>query len=125
MVVRRLRGASDERLELVIAADDLHRATAEDIRGANDHRIADLRRDRARLLDRSRLAVRGRRDVELREELRELPAILREIDRLGTGPEHRVALLLQRVGQLEGRLPSELHDDADGALHLTDGQAVL
>ena len=71
------------RLELVGVVDDLHRATPEHVRGPDDHRVPDLLGDPARLADRARLAVRRSRDLELVQELRELPPVLREVDRVG------------------------------------------
>ena len=118
------RGA-DERLQVVGVVDDLHRAAAQHVRRADDHREPDLRRDRPRLRQRPRLTVRRRRDVELGEDLRELPAVLGQIDRLGRGAQHREALLLERAREPQRRLAAELDDHAHRPFRVTDGQDVL
>ena len=54
---------------------------------------------------------RGRREAELGRELVEALAILGAIDGVGAGAEQLHARLLERNGELQRRLPTELHDD--------------
>ncbi len=63
------------------------------------------------------------------EQLLEAVAVFGEIDHVGRGAEDRHFRLLQRLGELERRLPAELHDDAVqravAALGVDDLQHVL
>jgi hypothetical protein len=125
MVRRCFRCRAHEALELVRVVHDLHGPTPEDVGGAHHHRIPDPLGDPAGLGERPRLAVRRRWDVEFAEQLGELPAVLREVDRLGPRAEHPEPLLLERARQREGALPSELHDDTLRLLRVTHGEHVF
>ncbi len=72
-------------------------------------------RDHPRLVQRSCFAVRRGRDLELGQDLGELPAVLGEIDRLRRRPEHGEALFLQGSCQSQRGLAAELGDHADGS----------
>ena len=115
----------DEALELLVVVDDLHRAAAEHVGGPHDDRVPDLRRDRAGLLHRARLAVRRRGDLELVQDLGELPAVLGQVDRVRRGAEDREALVLEDPCELQRRLSAELGDHADRPLGVADRQHVL
>ena len=64
-------------------------------------------------------------DLELVENLGEAPAVLGKIDRLRLGAHDRHAGVLERVRELERRLPAEGHDDTLGLLGLDDVHDVL
>ena len=49
---------------------------------------------------------------ELADQLLEAVAVLGEVDHVRRGAEDRHLGLLERVGELQRRLPAELHDDA-------------
>ena len=55
----------------------------------------------------------GWRKPELLDELLEALAVLGEIDHVGRGAEDRHVRRLQGGGELQRRLPAELHDDAE------------
>ena len=99
-----------------VVVDDLHRAAAEHVGRAHQHRIAHARGHGDRLLDRERHAVRRLGDAQLAGDRLEAPAVLREVDRLGRGAEDPDALALEPPRQPERRLPAELHDHADRLL---------
>ena len=67
----------------------------------------------------------GLRDPELCHHLAEPVAVLGQIDRLGRGPQDLDPGLLQLPGNVERRLPPELHDDPHGLLFLVDAQDIL
>ena len=51
--------------------------------------------------------------MQLIEETFELVSILGKIDRFNRGAEDRNVGILQRLGELQRRLPAKLHDHAD------------
>ena len=116
-------------VELRAVAHDLHGAAAEHVGRADHHRIADLVGDGARGARRGGDAVLRLAQLERVEQLLEALAVLGEIDHVGRGAEDRHLGLLQRLGELERRLPAELHDDAVqravGALGVDDLQHVF
>ena len=98
--------------------------------GRPDHdRIADLVGDRARRLRTFRDAALRLPQPEPVEQLLEAVAVLGEVDGVGRGAEDRHVRLFERFGELERRLPAELHDDAVqravAALGIDDLEHVL
>jgi hypothetical protein len=108
-----------------IVVDDLHRAPTEHVRRPHDDRVADLVRDREGLVDVVRNAVRRLPDVQPLEQRLEQLSILADRRCLDGVPRMRHAGRLQPFGEVERRLPAELHDHADRARALADVQHVL
>ena len=115
--------------ELVVLADDLHRAAAEHIGRAHHQRQAEIGRDQAGLLDRIGDAVLRLLQAELVEHALEAVAVFGEVDGVGRGAEDRYFGGFQRPRQLQRGLAAELHDDAVqlavGALLRKDLEHVL
>ncbi len=105
--------------------DHLHRATAEDVRRADDQRIAHALGHRDRARDRARARLLRMPDVESIEQRGEALAILRQIDRVDRGAEDAHAGGLERAREVERRLPAELHDHPLGLLALDHVKHVL
>ncbi len=121
-------GAGDARhrrahLPLVVA--DPHRAAAEDVRGPDEHRVADPLRDLDRGVRRVGDPPLRAPDPELREQLPEPFAVLGEVDRLVGRPEHLEPGRLDRPRQLQRRLAAELDHDTFRPLPLADREHVL
>ncbi len=75
-------------LHLALVVCDAGAATAEDERGAHDHRVADLGRDRERLVDRIRDTRRRHAQADLGHRVLEALTILGGADRLGLRTDH-------------------------------------
>jgi len=88
-------------------------------------RIADALRHRTGTLDRRRGAVGGTGNTELFDERTEPFTILSEIDPVHRRPENSVSGGGKCMGELEGRLAAETHDDPVGSLLLADIQNVF
>ena len=99
--------------EHLVAVDDLHAASAEDVRRPHEHRVADALGDRARLVVRRREAVARGRQPGGGEHLAERPAVLGQVDRLGARADDRDAGVLQLLREAQRRLAAELHEHAD------------
>ena len=109
----------------VSAVGDDHGASAEDVAGADQDRVAEFLRDGQGAFD-SRGGTAGRlRDVELLKQAAEAVTVFGEIDGVGIGADDRYAVGFQRQGQIERRLSAELHNDAVGLLGLEDVEDVL
>ena len=102
----------DVAVDLGAVVDDLHGASAEHVGGPDHHRIADPVGDRARLARRLGDAALGLLQLQALDQRLEAVAVLGEVDGVGRGAEDRHAGGCQRLGELQGRLPAELHDDA-------------
>ena len=119
---RARRNARSNRLGVV--ADD-HLASTEHVGRTHEHRVADA------LCDADRFGLRARHppgrhlDPELGAEGAEPLAVLGEVDGVEGSPEDPKAGFLDRPGQLERRLPSELDHHADRLLALADRQHLL
>ena len=106
----------------LVVVDDLHPASAEDIGGPDQDRIADPLGDGEGLVDRVCRAVLGRGEAGLAEDPPEGPAVLGEVDGLRTRADDRHPLGLQGLGEPERGLAAELDDDAsDRARSLLGG----
>ena len=119
-----LHGVADVAGELGVVADDLHGAAAEDVGGADDQRVADAAAATAKASsgERAMPFTGWRRPRRCRRRLEAL-AVLGEVDGVGRGAEDGDAGVVQRVGELEGRLAAELDDDAvERAVLLLDAE---
>ena len=110
---RNLDLVGDIVVELLGAVDDFHRPPAEHVARPRQHRIADPRGDRDRLVAAARHAVGGLFEAELVDEAGKAFAVFGEVDRIGAGAEDRDALGLELAREIERRLAAELDDDAD------------
>ena len=115
----------DDRLELILAVDDEHPAAAEHERRAEQHGETDLVRERQRLRLIERGAVGRLQEFQLVEHGGEKLPILGEVDTLGRGANDVHAVRLQAGGEVERRLPAELHDGAGAFLLFVDLEHVL
>ena len=106
----------------VFVVGDHHGAPAQHVAGAHQHREADGARHRAGLFHVGRRAVRGRRNLQVVQQLAEELAVFGQIDVLGIGADDRHARGLQRQRQRQRRLPAELHDHAVRLLGVADIQ---
>ena len=106
------QGAEQIIVELVLLADDLHRAAAQHIGRAHHQRQAEIGRHQPRLLDRIGDAVLRLLQPQLVEHALEAVAVFGEVDGVGRGAEDRHVGGFQRARQLERGLAAELHDHA-------------
>ena len=113
------------RLELVLVVADAHRAAAEHVGRAHEHRIADLLDGVERLGEVGHDRPRRAADAELLGEEAEALAILGEVDRLVRRAEDAVAALLDGAREPKRRLTAELGDDADRLLAIADREHLL
>ncbi len=91
---------------------DFHRAPAEHVAGANEHRIADSRRHLAGPFEVGRRAVgRLQQTAFLQDGLEAFP-IFGGIDHFRAGADDLHAGRFQAASQVQRRLTTELHDDA-------------
>ena len=112
-------------LHILIVMGNDHVLPANDIAGAQQHRITQLvsRVQRAGQPGDAH-APRPLDGKALQQRVKPLP-VLRHVDALGGGPQDGDALAVQKLGQLDGGLPAKGHHHAHGALHLDDVQHVL
>ena len=115
----------DRVADLILVVADAHRAPAEDVRGPDEHRVADALGDVDRLVGGLGHPPRRALHAEAVGERGEALAILREIDRVERRAEDREAGALDRPGELERRLAAELDHDADRLLALQHRQHLL
>ena len=113
------------RLELGVVVADPHRAPAEDVGRADEDRVSDLSHRGDRLLGRRRDRPGRAAHAELLDEGAETRTVFCEVDRLVRSAEDAIAAFLDRAGELERRLASELGDDADRLLAIADGEDFL
>ena len=107
--------------QLGVVVDDFHAASAEDVTGAHEHRIADVVGGLAGLFERQRGAVARRVHVLAAQHLTEQLAVLGQVDGLRGGAQDRHAGGLESRGQRQRRLAAELDDDALDRTHLLLG----
>src|SRR5262245_58894336 len=125
MLGRDLYRLVHELAQVLIVVDDSHRATAQHVGGPDQHGVADLDGDRARLVERARGRASRLVQPELGDQRVEALPILGAVDRIRRGAEDRHARIAQRHRQLERRLTTELHDHAEWPLALDDVEDVL
>ena len=125
VVGRDLRGLEHVLLEVGVIVDDGHAAPAEHVARTDQQRIADPSGDVLGI----RQGLRRRRgrvcDVKTVEQARKAVAVLGQVDGLGLGAHDRHARRLEALGEVDGSLSAERHDDALGLLGLDDVHDVL
>src|SRR5581483_466710 len=112
-------------LQLLMAVDDLHRAPAEHIGGPHEHGIADLFRNLQCGVRAGHRPPRRFRDAQLTQHLLKAVAILSQVNGLVGAAEYLYACLMQRSGEIDGRLSAELHDNALRLLAVENVEHVL
>ena len=121
----RIRSNGGHLANLVGRVADAHRAAAEDVRGPDEHRVADPLGDLDRLVGRRRDPPLRRAQPVREQQAGEALAVLGEIDRVERRAEDPVAGILDRARELERRLAAELDHDAVGLLPLADREHRL
>ncbi|CAM5561414.1 hypothetical protein SBADM41S_01616 [Streptomyces badius] len=106
-----LGGLGDVGGEAGLVVHDLHAAAAEDVGRPYEDGVADLVGDGLGLGEGGGRAVLGRGQSGLGEDPAEGAAVLGGVDRLRGGADDGNAVVLERLGEAEGGLAAELHDD--------------
>ena len=106
--------------DVVLREGDRHVLPADDVRGAQEHGIAERFRRPDRLLLRHDREPLGTGDIELFEKLVEALAILCPVDAVGARAEDGHARLIEIAAQLDGGLSAEGDDDAVGLFDVDD-----
>ena len=88
-------------LHLAVVVRDAGAAPAEDVRGPHDHRVADLGRDRERLVDAVRDARRRHAQADLGHRGLEPLAVLGGADRLDARADHLDVVRVEHTGFVE------------------------
>ena len=105
--------------------DDLHRPPAQDVRWADNNRIADVRGNGRSFLAGACNAVSWLPEAQRGDQFTEPLAIFGPVDRVRTCAQNRNPRPGQWKRQLERRLPTELDNDAHGPFHFYDVQHVF
>eukprot|EP01136_Pigoraptor_vietnamica_P010232 Opistho-1_new@47646 len=111
-VARYLDRRGDMFLQLRLTVDNLHRPATQHIAGPHQDGITDAIGDCDRFLTAARDAVGRLAQLQLVDQRGETLAIFGQVDGIGTGAQDRDARILQRLRQLERRLPAKLHQHA-------------
>src|SRR5262245_22711581 len=122
---RGLDGAFHIAFQALLVVNDHHRAPAQHVTRAHEHRIADRGRAPLGLVYRDGRSVNRLRDVQIGEQFAESLAVFGQVDRFGAGADDRNAGLVQPHRQVQRRLAAELHDHAVGLLQLDDAHHVF
>ena len=126
LVVRHVaEDVHDVVLELGLVDHDFHPLSAQHVARAHQQREAQLAAELDALLrggDRTESRIRH---AELLEEGGEAAAVLGDVEGLITRAEHRDAIAVELLGELQGRLAAELDDDALRLLVADDVVDVL
>ena len=109
----------------LLVIGDHHRAAAEHIARAHENRITQAAGDGASFLDVGRRSIRGRRDLQLVEQLAEQLSIFRQVDVLGIRADDRHPGTFQRQRQVQRGLAAELHDETVRLLRVADVEHVF
>ena len=108
-------------LEVLLAADDGHGSTGQDVRGTNKDRVANLLSELLSSLNGGELLPGGLIDTNAIEDLRELLSVLSTVDIAGISAENAgLASLLETEGNVLGELTTDRDDNTRGALELID-----
>ena len=110
---------------VAVLIGDNHVLTAQHIRRAHQHRVAQLVRRRHRFFARHDRAALGALDAVLLHRRVEALAVFRRVNHIRRRTHDAHARLLQRVSQLNRRLPAERRDDANRLLRRNHAQHVL
>ena len=111
-----------------VVVRDAGAAAAEDERGPHDHRVADLGRDRERLVDRVRDARRRHAQADLAHRGLEPLAVLGGADRLDARADQLDAVRVEHAGfveldrEVERGLAAERREQRVGTLALDDAR---
>ena len=111
--------------QFLAVADDLHRATAQHVGRAYEHRVAGSRGNRLGLFDGGRGATHGLRDADRVERARKRTAIFGEVDRLDARAHDRDTALVEGIGQIDRGLPTKLDESAADALSARHVQRAI
>ncbi len=114
MLGRRRHRVGHVVFQRLAVVDDLHGAAAQNIRGPDQHRIAQPLGDPESFIEGTGDAVVGLLDAQLRDQRGKTLAVFGQIDAIGRSADDRHAGALQRQRQLERGLAAELNDDAVG-----------
>src|SRR2546427_1586434 len=131
MVLRDADRRLHEVSELLLAMHDLHPSTAEDIGRADEDRISNASGDIPDVVEAVSGGGLGLPNPEAADHRRELPTVLREVDRCGGGDEDpgpgspRRERPCEWDREVNRGLPAELKDDPVGSLFLDDIEDVL
>ena len=121
----RFEGNGHVARELLLGVHDFHGTAAEYVARAHDDREADLLCHGKRVLAALGDAAIRAFEVELGEQLVEALAVFGAVDGVSARPENRHAGTGKRNGELQRRLPAELHDESVGLFDLDDVHDVL
>ena len=110
--VRRLHRAFHVVAQLLLVVHNFHRAATQHVTRAHHARVRHVRR-RLHGVFRVRHAMPFRaRNITAGQQLIEALAVLRTVNAVHTAAQNLDATFMQRPGQIDGRLPAKLHDDA-------------
>src|SRR6476660_3744901 len=102
-----------------------HGTAAKYVTGTDEHRISYMPRYFARTFHTGRSPVFGTWNTESLEQLAKELTVLGQIDVFGIGADDGNAQFFQRDRQIQGSLPSELHDHTVGLFRVIDIQHML
>ena len=125
MLRGRAHGEAHVAPKLFHVLNDLHGATAEHVGRPDEDRVSDLFRDLFGLLLTSGDVALRPHELQLLQHLVEALPILGAIDRVRGRPDDRRAGLLERDGELQRGLTTELHDHAFRLLEFDDLEHVF
>jgi len=111
-LARHDHGLGDVAGELRLVVHDFHGTPAEHIRWTDHEREAEPGRNRVGLLHRAGDAALGLTQAKPVDHRLESVAVLGEVNRVRRRAEDRNLGVFQRLGELERRLPAELHNHA-------------
>ena len=92
--------------------DDLHASATQNVRWAQQDRVADVFSDAFNFFRRPAQAVGGLEQANIVQQLLEPFPVFRQINGIGRCTENRNPCLFQSRSNFQRRLPAELHDDA-------------
>ena len=108
-----------------VVIDYFHAASAENVGRADHDRVADLVRDRLRLVNADSHSGFRHRNSELVHHVAEEVAVLSEVDDFRRRSENIYAVPLQVCGEIQRSLSAELRDDTDRFLFIVDTEDIL
>ena len=111
--------------QMFLVVHDGHVLPADDVGGAQQHRVAEaLCRSRGFFLGQHAAAPGTLDAVFFQQGVKPFP-VLRNVDSFRRGAENRDAVAVQESGQADGGLPTERHHYANGLLHFNDVHHIL
>ena len=120
-----LEQAHDCRFHFVVIDDDSHTLPTQYIAGADEHRISYPVSHLYGLVDIEGRAIIGIGDAELFQHIAEPAPVFCDIHAVKRGTDDPDPLLMQPFCQLQGRLTTQLYDDAFRLFMLDDFPQVL